>query len=267
MERYRLKNIIILILALVNVFLLGSLTSRRAAEEGARRRATEQLVALFAADGVELDAAVISREQPPAPRTLDRDTELDRELAAFLLGEGLARDDQGGGLYVYTSAAGVARFESSGSFHAAGQLAEAEALAFCQDFCKTFQYRDLHAALDEDGSGTVTAVRDYGGYPVLGSTVSFTVDHGAVIAATGTLLSDRYTETPGEQAPLSAAGALTAFQQHRRETGAVVSQVTDMYLCFDLQSTSPILLTPAWCVVTDSLNYYVNCFSGAISHS
>ena len=49
MESSRLKNIIILILVLMDLFLLGSLASRRTAELSARRRGEEQLVELFAA--------------------------------------------------------------------------------------------------------------------------------------------------------------------------------------------------------------------------
>ena len=46
MERYRLKNIIILILVLVNAFLLASLSIRKSAEQDAFRRTAEQLVTL-----------------------------------------------------------------------------------------------------------------------------------------------------------------------------------------------------------------------------
>ena len=53
----------------------------------------------------------------------------------------------------------------------------------------------------------------------------------------------------------------------RRETGAVASSVAEMYLCYELQSSTaaPMSLVPAWCIVTDTVNYYVNCASGAVS--
>ena len=47
MERFQLKNIIILILLLMNGFLLASVVQRRSAEQDAFRRTAEQLVALF----------------------------------------------------------------------------------------------------------------------------------------------------------------------------------------------------------------------------
>ena len=46
MDRYRLKNIIILILSLMNVFLLASLAIREGARQSAKETAVDQLVSL-----------------------------------------------------------------------------------------------------------------------------------------------------------------------------------------------------------------------------
>ena len=86
MDRYRLKNIIILILSLMNVFLLASLAIREGARQSAKETAVEQMVSLFAADGITLDPDVISDETPPASRSLTRSTDLERRAATLLLG-------------------------------------------------------------------------------------------------------------------------------------------------------------------------------------
>lgn len=66
--------------------------------------------------------------------------------------------------------------------------------------------------------------------------------------------------------PLSALDALNAFLG-TVQSGAVVTAVTDLYLCYELQSTTatPMALVPAWCVSTDTADYYVNCYTGAVS--
>ena len=48
-----------------------------------------------------------------------------------------------------------------------------------------------------------------------------------------------------------------------------MSSVSKVYLCYELQSSTanPMLLTPSWCIVTDTANFYVNCLTGAVSHS
>ncbi len=266
MDRYRLKNIIILILVLTDLFLLGSLVSRQASRQAARRSSAEHLTELFAADGIQLSPAALSDETPPAPRILARDTAQERQAAAALLGNDLARSDQGGGISSYSSSRGGAMFRSTGAFDAAGTLAREDAMDFCQDFCQRYGYTEPSFRLLGDGS-TATVTRQYDGVPVFNCTVTFSITGGVLDSVSGTLLPDTFTAAPVETEPLSAIAALTAFQKVRRDTSAAVSSVTELYCCFELQSSasSHMSLVPAWCIVTDTGNYYVNCITGVVT--
>lgn len=265
MDRCRLKNIIILILALLNGFLLFSLAQRRASERDAYHRTAEQLVALFQEDGMVLDSRAISRDAPPDAVALTRDTVLEEQAAAFLLGDSLSSSDQGGGIFHYSGAAGEALFRSSGGFEAAGTLAEDDVEEFCRDFCRTFSYDAPAIRLDGEGSGVFTAAGIYGKLPVFNCTVTFTIRQNVLTSVSGTLLPKTGAAAPGDQ-PLSAAGALVAFQRMRRESAAVASTVTDTRLCYELQTAGAAMsLVPAWQIVTDTEDYYVNCFTGAVT--
>ncbi len=265
MERFRLKNIIILILVLLNAFLLFSLAQRRASERDAFRRTAEQLSALFQEDGMTLEPGAISQALPPDGVSLTRDTALEEQAAAFLLGDGPASSDQGGGIFHYAGAAGEALFRSSGGFEAAGTLAEGDVEDVCRDFCRAFSYDVPDIRLDEEGSGVFTAQGVYNKLPVFNCTVTFTVEQGVLTAVSGTLLPKTGTAVSGE-APLSAAGALLAFQQMRRESAAVASTVTDARLCYELQTAGTAMsLAPAWQILTDTEDYYVNCLTGAVT--
>jgi len=265
LDRCRLKNVIILILLLVNAFLLACLAQRRSAEQESFRRTAEQLVALFREDGMELDEDAISRDAPPDGVTLARDTALERQAAALLLGREAASSDQGGGIYHYAGGEGEALFRSSGSFEASGSLAEGNVEDFCRDFCRTFSYEMPDIRLDGTGSGVFSAAALYGRVPVFNCSVTFTVEDHVLTAVSGTLLPKTGTPSPGER-PLSAAGALTAFQQMRRESVVVASTVTDTRLCYELQNTGAAMtLAPVWRIVTDTEDYYVNCYTGAVS--
>ncbi len=266
MDRCRLKNIIILILALLNGFLLFSLAQRRASEQAAFRRTAEQLTALFAADGITLDPGVISRENPPGGVTLERDAALEREAAAFLLGASPAATDQGGGIFHYAGGAGEALFRSSGGFDASGTLAEENAEEFCRAFCRAFSYEAPDLELDGGGNGVFTAAASFDRLPVFNCAVTFTVENHVLTAVSGTLLPKSGTASPGGEPPLSAAGALGVFQRMRRESAAVASTVTDMRLCYELQTSGASMsLAPAWRIVTDAGDYYVNCLTGGVS--
>lgn len=268
MDRRRLKNCIILILVLMNLFLVASLLSRAGNLHTVQRTTTEQQVALFAADGITLDPELISDQTPPAPRTLARDSEQEYQAAAALLGSQLSYSDQGGGIYTYSSSRGAAMFRSNGAFEAAGTLASSGS-NFCRSFCEEFGYSEPVFQLDETGTGSASAVRQHEDYPVFNCTVTFSLSEGTLVGISGTLLPPEHTEVPSELQPLSASAALTAFQNLRRENQAVVSAVTDVYLCFELQGTasSAMTLVPAWCIATDTDNYYVNCLTGAVTFS
>lgn len=266
MDTFRLKNIIILILILMNVFLLGSLELRQASRQNASREAARQLVALFEKDGIALDASTIPDTTPPAGRTLVRSTDLDTEIASYFLGPDLTSVDKGGGIYSYQSGENNAQFRSNGSFDITCSVTADDPAAFCRKFFRKFGYGDLVSTL-ENGSGTITAVQYYDRLPVINCTVVFQFDGGVLQTVSGTHIPDTYTSLSSEE-PLSALTALSTFLEVRRSSGAVMSSINDMYLCYELQSStaSPISLTPAWCIVTDTINYYVNCLTGSVTH-
>ena len=265
MDRSLLKNIIIIILVLVNGFLLASLFMRQTSAVQFRQQTEEQLTELFAADGMTLDKAAFSQKTPPSVFTLTRNLQLERDVAAFLLGNSLIQEDQGGGTYTYTGDSGVARFRSNGSFEVAGSLSSGNAEALCRSFCKSFSYDSLTFCLDETATGTATAVCFCNDLPVFNCTVTFTIHHGELRTVSGILLSQEGSSTVSDVTPLSATAALTTFQNVRREIGAVVSSVTEASLCYELQSSSALTLTPSWCIVTDTKSYYVNCITGAVT--
>lgn len=266
MERYRLKNIIILILALMNVSLLLSLAVRGSEERTAKRTQQQELVALFAADGMTLDPELIPEKEPVSGQTLRRDETLEAEVAAFLLGGTPEGTAQGGGICTYTGTSGAATFRDTGSFDVTGTLNVQDGADLCRRFCKEFSYSEPVFTLDEDGSGTASAVRLWGGVPVFNGTVVFTMDHGTLTAVSGSLLPDTFSESAGEEAPLTAFAALTAFQQMRHESSSVVSAITEITLCYELQSTAAASMTlvPCWLIVTDTASFYVDCISGVI---
>ena len=246
--------------------MLAALAIRGNEERVARRTQQQELVALFAADGMTLDPALIPTDTAVSTYALTRDEAAERKAAAFLLGDNLERTTQGGGIYTYTSQQGAAAFRDTGSFDAAGSLSQENAEAFCRDFCKAFSYDTPIFTLDETGSGTATAVRLWNGTPVFNAAVTFSIDQGQVLSVSGALLPEAGTETSSGQKPLSAFAALTAFQQMRHESSSVVSSITEVSLCYELQSTTaaPMALVPSWRIVTDTAAFYVNCISGTV---
>lgn len=269
MDRYQLKNIIIIILLLVNGFLLGSLIARDSAARSARTRSSEQLVQLFAEDNLTLHPESISDKAPPTALTLFKDSEQELSAASFFLGKNILREEQGDGVYTtYTGSDGVALFRSDGSFDIAGTLSSgnADAQEICRSFCRSFSYSEPDFAIDEHGNGTAVAIYQYNKLPVFNSAVSFAIQQNTLVTVSGTLLPNTGTAAAVQQEPLSATAALIAFHRFRQESGASASSIIAMYPCYEMQSTAstPMSLSPSWCIVTDITEYYVNCISGTV---
>ncbi len=267
METYRLKNIIILTLVLVNAFLLGTLGMRQAQQVASQRQATEELVKLFADEGVTLSEAAVSFDPPPAALALERNTAAERAVAATFLGNELTAADEGGGILTYTSDRGRAVFRASGAFEITGELGRAPS-ALGQQFCRNHGCEFPDEWFDASGSGTVTVRQLCQGYPVEDCSVTFLAEDNVLRSLCGTFLPSNTTVSQNGDNLLTASTALTAFLEARRTSGAVVSAVTGLYPCYELQNTaSALTLTPTWCVVTDTVDYYVNCSTGAVTHA
>lgn len=266
MDRSRLKNVIIVILALLNAFLLISLVVQRSAEQTTHHRLEEQLILLFSADGMTMKEGTLPREEPPAALTLSRDAAREREAAAHFLGELISREEQGGGTVFYTGGSGTALFREDGSFEITGKLAAEDTEALCRSFCKKFSFGEPTFLLNMVGSGTAASAGLYDKRRVVGGGVEFRFEEGVLTGVSGTLLPETANPAASDTKMLSAAAALTEFQKVRRETGAVVSAVTEVVLCYRLQSSAatPMSLTPVWCIATDTSMYYVNCITGSV---
>lgn len=215
MESFRLKNIIILILALMNLCLLGLLGVRLTTGYSAQAEARQQMVQLFAAEGVSLDDGIIPGATPPAGLTLSRDPDEDEKLAGFLLGDELVMSDGGGGVTTYQSENGSAVFRSDGTFDVVIEQSGETADALCRAFCRAFHYEALAFSLDgEDGSAS--AVQTYDGAPVVNCTVSFSISGGRVASVSGTHLPQAGQTANGERCPVRS-GCPQCLPRHRSE--------------------------------------------------
>ena len=116
METYRLKNIAIFILLLLNLWLLVLLGFQYLQTRQADSGVDERLRSLYEAGQLALAPSVDALQDPMPPLALSRRVEAEALMAAALLGEGAQAVSQGGGIYSYSTEAGSIQFRSGGSF-------------------------------------------------------------------------------------------------------------------------------------------------------
>ncbi len=266
MKPSRLKNIVIVILALVNVFLLALLAGRRIQERAARSRAVTQLVALYAADGVTLPAELIPKETPhTAAAEPARSPETEASFAAALLGA-CEQEDVGGGIYRYRGDAGTCLIRASGAVEAELALPIEDPEAFFEGLFGAYGYAALSSDV-QDGSGTVTAVRMLPDGMIFNAQLALRFTGGSLVSVSGSFVPP--VDPLDGSGGLDAVTALVRFLDYSRGSGEVCTAVSGIRSGYLLQNTASASqrLIPAWCIETDVNEYYVNILTGEVTHS
>lgn len=264
MKTSRLKNIVIVLLLLVNVFLLVLLLSRRAEERDAYARSVDQLVTLYASGGIALDPSLLTQEGSAPSAALERDSAQETAFAAALLGEDVTVSDTGGGVYYYESACGSCAIRAGGAVETAVSRAVDDPADFCRGLFRTFGYTQTASTL-AGGSGSVTAVRSSDRYPVFNATLTLSFSGGTLVAVSGTFLPSLSEGSRAEG--IDAITALVRFYDYRASSGLVCTDIRSLAGGYLLQSsaTAPLRLLPVWCIETDVNSFYVNCTTGEIT--
>lgn len=265
METKRLKNIAILILALVNGFLLALLGYQELQAMRASQDAKEELETLFATEELSLSLGSGVMEKSLIPLTLTRQTETESRIAAFLLGEVVPSESQGGGIFGYRTKLGTVQFRAGGGFDTVWiDRYVGDVYAFAQQFCERFDYGEAEYRV-ENNTGTVTARQFVAGVPVSGCGLTLTFEDGRLVYAAGAHI-DLGDAAADREEPLSCVSALMRFFDYRRTVGVVCSEVLGVRCVYQLQNAAtPAKLLPVWEIETDTYVYVVDGISAEVS--
>lgn len=272
MEWRKLKDIIILILLLVNGFLLVLVGSRWGESQRYERSALAGVMQVLEKNGVRMERDAAAPADALAPLSVERDLEREAKLAFALLGDGMETDNRGGGLYLYRSGLGEVSIRPGGELSA--QLSrddwwhtekpEALAISLLQAMGLDFQ----PIGTDEGEGRTLVRFRQlWDGVPVFSCEVEFAFEDGFLRAIQGTLLAAGQPGTE-EGRVLDLPTALLRFLDGVTATGDVCSVIRAMEPGYRTSSTplsGGVRLTAAWLVSTDTADYYLDGATGALS--
>ncbi len=263
METRRLKNIAILILLLLNVFLLLLLGYQNLLGRRVEREALEELEILFATEDLALALEDDTPRESLTALTLARKTESETAIATFLLGESVTGYREGGGIYSYTAEAGTVQFRAGGGFDTV-RLSRpvGNAREFMRLFCDKFGYEVVEGNLVE-GTGSLTATQYVARVPILGCGITMVFENHQLISAMGAHidLSDAKLESTES---LSYVSILVRFFDYRRQEGVVCRVVHDVQCVYQLHTDNAPRLLPVWIVETDTYRYLVDGISGEV---
>ena len=268
MEWPKLKNIILIILAITNVFLLGLVGLREWNSAQYRREARENALQVLEQNGIRMDPAALPADQTLSVSTVTREREKEAGVLTPLL-ETVEEEAEGGGRYHYTGKKGEAWLLSrgeavvyldEGAYPVSGTMEEHAA--------KTLALMDFEGtAVSAEGMGgydTVALLQLWNEVPVRTCRMEVTYFEGSLRAVTGTRLSG--TPVSAGEVELSAVTGLLRFAEQLRAAGGVCSEIYTMQAEYQLNTSlsEPYTLTPVWYFETDGGSYVLDVMSNQL---
>lgn len=257
MDGRRLKTIVILILAAVNLFFLGIIISERLQSRGMESREKEEMASVLRNSGIELSQDSIPDGKALERCNIVRDGSQEKNFAIALIGD-TEPEEQGGGIVFYESELGWARFRAGGDLEAviydkSGLPALTDAIDYVASLLSGLDMKISDGVLQSSWNGT----------EVFNCTLTAKVsDDGIHIEG------KRLSGTPGgtgETSEVSSYTALMVFLRRTISDGTVVNKVYEVSQGYvSLYSASAGTLEPVWQIETDGGTVYVSAMDGRV---
>lgn len=274
MEGSKIKNIVIVILLLLNAFLLALSGGRRLVDARSQDQARTGAMEVIRSNGVALEDSVVPKSMGLRPMRASRDVERESALAARLLGDGTTREHRGSEVYRYRNDSGSVQFHSTGEVAARldtglyplgdqdpGQHAVSVAALL-----------DCHTRVVEStvsgGTGTVTLVQTLQDVAVLDCQLVAQYRHGQLESLQGMRLIGKAESLEGD-IPITVATALMRLYNGLKELGDIYSGIESISPAYSLsvERSGAVRLTPVWSVRTDTGDYVLNTMTGQLERA
>ena len=268
MEWPKLKNIILIILLITNLFLLGLVGLREWNANRYEEQARTDAVQVLEQNGIHMEKEVLAEDVALPVATVTRARETEGERLSKLLG-GVTETLLGGGQYRYVGEKGEATlgnrgefsvYLSEGSYPAEGDLS-AHAL-------KTLKLLgisgEVRSAEGDAGAGIVKLVQLWDEVPVQNCAITVSYADGELISITGTCLYG--VPAAGGELELSAVTGVLRFLEKMKESGDRCGRILTMGVEYRVSTSlaDPSSLLPVWCFETDAGTYILDVTSNRV---
>lgn len=268
MEWSKLKNVILLMLVLVNAALLVLV----GAQERQARRYTEETrqaaLTVLEQGGISFDLEEFPTDLSLPFLTVTRDRTGERDQAAALLGQ-VTQEEGSEVRSRYTGPGGTAEFSMNGSFSISlepGACTRQTGEDYRQASAGCLAGLGFSGVLESEWSEgeerVLTYRQQWEGYPLFSCQVSLHWSGDDLLLMEGSKL-DGSADLSSDTELLSTSSILIRFLAGLNDGGYVCSRITDMtpgYLSSGLSRS--VQLTPVWRVTTDTGVYHVNALTG-----
>ncbi len=271
MEWSKIKNIMLLMLVLTNVFLLFFVATPRAQTEMNEDASRLNALSILEQRGISLDSQIVPLNINHYAQVIIPDRTVEPQLASNLLGD-VSQLALGGDVYRYVSDSGSIRFHSGGEFSAQFSndafpiLSQTEQTVAATLIKKLEMDTNLIHISELDDTTTLTYRQLWDDVPLLDYEFTLVCDQNHIVEIiNGKRLYGASSQPSDPQNTVSTA--LMQFAAGLQSLGDICRTITSITPAYrastDLSGT--IQLTPLWCIETDTGSYQLNLITGTLA--
>lgn len=271
MDKSKIKNFVIILLALVNTFLLTIVIVNYRDERNAQEYRNSALRTVLETNGIYLHPDVQLPEKMLPNLSLSRDLTTEKRKLSNLIGSCIAQD-LGGNIVFYGGTQGQANFRGNGAFEI---LLSPDIISLGEnpvDGCKTalkrlgIEYSNAPPKITTSGGNTTVIMQcAWDGEIVYNTEIRFDFTGNKLFLIQGTRPADIVTSQRQAENYPDAVTVLMNFLEYTRQTGEICSEIISLDLGYSLSAvvSGSNKLKPVWCIETDAGKYYIDGLTAA----
>ena len=264
MQWDKVKNVLIVILLAVNLFLIGNFGVKLWQDYQRGEELVADLRTLTQDYGMQLDDAFqLPKDKVLPTLSIDRSRADEEAVAQAMLGETAERTEQEDGTVLFESDAGRVEWHADGTVEAECTIGReapddaSSALRLARQLLSGWGLEVEHGSTQADGM-TVAMTGTVAGQPVHDRVLTLRFDGDGNVALSGLWsFGTPYTTVQGSGVSCNAADALLEFAARAQDVKRIDSMTVGYRI--EVDSNRRLQLTPTWKIETDSGEYLVDC--------
>ena len=269
----KIKNMIILILLATNLCLAVFTINRQAQADQIQEQPRNEVIAFLQSKDIQVQEQIVPDDMLLKPMQVTRDIEQECILAEMLLGETVAVEARGAGVYRYFNDNGSIQFHSNGEFSARfyqeGHPLEYNNIEeYSAQMLERIEFDGTLIRTQKEGEEMVLTYREYWkDAPLFNCQVQMNYKNGILVSMTGGRRLIGIPEEVNQREQITVATALMRFFNGVKELGDACTQIREITQGYILTSTitEPIPMTPVWQIVTDTCVYQLDTLTGQLN--
>ena len=270
MQWAKVKNVLIIILAAVNIFLLCNLGTKFWQARERERELAAHLDTLAAGYGITLDEDLQLPKDIVLPTlSIDRSRINEEAVAAAMLGIDMERTEKEDGAVLFEGESGFIQWQADGTLQAVYQLekevpqeSERQLVRLARELLEGWGLAAEDAVYTADDM-CVTMTGDEAEMPVFNREITLQFEESGQVRLSGLwCFGTPYTMAREDGISCIASDALLEFASKNPACKRIESMTVGYRLLSD--SSKRLQMTPTWKIETDSGEYLVDCAKNTI---